>query len=91
VARKAGGAMIFQWRLPPPRITRLRCMTRGSIQRGRPGEAQGGDATERHAGELNRAIGNIESTCARLAANGVKFVKELAEFPWGKFASFGDT
>jgi lactoylglutathione lyase len=34
---------------------------------------------------------DIEATCARLAANGVKFLKELTELPWGRFASFADT
>jgi lactoylglutathione lyase len=34
---------------------------------------------------------DIEETCARLATNGVQFAKELAQMPWGKFASFLDT
>lgn len=33
---------------------------------------------------------DIDATCAALGKKGVKFAKELAEMPWGKFASFLD-
>jgi lactoylglutathione lyase len=36
-------------------------------------------------------VEDIEGTCRQLAANGVAFDKELADMPWGRFASFLDT
>lgn len=36
-------------------------------------------------------VDDIDATCERLVANGVKLEKEPEEFPWGKFASFLDT
>ena len=33
---------------------------------------------------------DIDATCAELKSKGVRFAKELAQLPWGKFASFLD-
>lgn len=33
---------------------------------------------------------DIEETCRVLKQNGVQFIDELADLPWGKFASFSD-
>ena len=32
----------------------------------------------------------IEDFCRKLKGNGVVFIKELSDLPWGKFASFSD-
>ena len=48
------------------------------------------DWETRRAGIVFMAA-DIEDTCARLAANGVTFARNLAQLPWGRFASFLDT
>ena len=60
-ARLAGGTRSLRSRLPPPTITRSTAMIRLSIQSGRSvGQAVRGDATDLHAGDLDRLVARRE-------------------------------